>query len=621
MTLPHRGFLLATLLCAAFACLPFLFGLPGDFVFDDLQNIVHNDGIRLQSVHPAALLDAAFSAQPGGMTRVLPTLSFALDYWRGNGLDPATFKITNIAIHALTTFVLAWFFRSLLLIAGATSERARWIALALALAWALHPLQVSSVLYVVQRMQTLATFFLVVALWTYVSARRAQMEGRSGRTGWMLTALLGAVAFSCKEDAVLLPIYTLVLELTVLRFRAADAGLSRNLHRGYMLMALIGVLAYLFVVVPHYWTWDAWWYRGFSTLERLLTEGRVLCMYLWQILLPMPSHMPFYYDWLQPSRGLFQPWTTLPAYGLLLALLGTAWYVRERRPLFALGVLLFLSGHLVTANVVPLELAFEHRNHFPLIGVVLAVGDLLALVATRLRIGTPVRVAACVILLAALASAAVVRARTWDSGFNLALTSTKLVPQSPRAWNTLCVMYFDMGGGPKPDNPNLDKAIAACNEGAKIANDSVTSLTNLIAYKGIQGSLNGNDWDRYLAQLRRVPMTPENMSTIWVILNKVRDGVHMDEGRLLEAIDTLNRRAPFKPIESAAIGYFILGHTQQPRRALPYFSRAVKNTSDPSFAAGIIDDLHKEGHADIAEQLRAVAASRDDLPRTPPKLQ
>src|SRR5690606_20760975 len=120
----------------------------------------------------------------------------------------------------------------------------------------------------------------------------------------------------------------------------------------------------------------------FSSIERLLTQGRVLCMYLWQALLPLPSHLPFYYDWLQPSRSVLQPWTTLPAWLLLFALLGMAWRLRLRRPLFALGVLLFFCGHFVTSNVIALELAFEHRNHFPLVGIVLAVGDLLALAAS-----------------------------------------------------------------------------------------------------------------------------------------------------------------------------------------------------------------------------------------------
>lgn len=615
MTLPHRGFLLFSLLCAALAILPFLPGLPGGFVFDDEQNIVQNSGIELQSLEPGALLYAALSPQPGGMTRVLPTLTFALDYWRGNGLDPATFKVTNIAIHALTTFVLAWFLHSLLLVAGVTRERARWSALAMAMAWALHPLQVSSVLYVVQRMQTLATLFLILALWAYLVARQAQMEGASGRRGWMLAALLGAVAISCKEDAVLLPVYALVLELTLLRFRAADPGLSRNLHRGYMLLAALGTATYAFVVIPHYWSLDTYTFRNFSTLERLLSEGRVLCRYLWEILLPLPSHMPFYYDWLQPSRGLFEPWTTLPAYAVLLALLGAAWHTRKQRPLFGLGVLLFLAGHLVTANVVPLELAFEHRNHFPLIGIVLAAGDLVAMAATRLKLATAARVAGCLLLLVALASATAFRARSWDSDLNLALTSTKLAPGSARAWNSLCVLYFDRGGGPKADNPNIDKAVAACSEGAKVGNDSVISLTNIIAYKAIQGTLDGSDWDRYLSQLRHVKMTLENRTSFWVILNRVRRGVPMDESRVLETIEIVNRRAPFEPTQSAAIGYFILEHTQQQQRAIPYFTRAMKDAADPAFSAGIIDELRKNGHADMAEKLQAGLM---DQVRTPP---
>lgn len=611
MTLSHRAFLLCSLLCAALAYLLFMPGLPGDFVFDDTFNIVDNGGIQLQSLEPKAVLDAAFSTQFGGTTRVLPTLTFALDYYRGDGLNPATFKTTNIAIHALTTFVLAWFLRSLLLVAGITRTRAQWAALAMAVVWAAHPLQVSSVLYIVQRMQTLATLFVMLALWSYLKARQAQMEGRPGRTGWMLTGLLWAMALGCKEDAVLLPAYALAMELTVLRFRAADPGLARKLQRGYLIVTVLGAVAYLFVVAPHYWYSEAYPGRDFSTWERLLTQPRVLAIYLWEILLPMPSHMPFYYDWLQPSRGLLQPWTTLPAIMVLLTLLASAWHVRHRRPLFALGVLLFFAGHFVTSNVLGLELAFEHRNHFPLIGIVLAVGDLLALAASRFRIRATYSVPACALLLAALASATIVRARSWDSGLDLAQTSTRLAPESARAWNTLCVAYFDLGGGPKPDNPNLDKAIAACDNGAKVADDSITSLTNIIAFKAIQGSLAEADWDRYLDQLQRVTMTSENASTIWVILNKVRNGVHLDEGHVLETIDIVNRRKPFRSIESAAIGYFILGHTQRPDLAYPYFARAVQTTTDPSFSAGIIKDLREEGYPDWASGLRALARPQD----------
>src|SRR3546814_19440342 len=114
-----------------------------------------------------------------------------------------SFKTTNIVIHALTACALAWFFRSLLLISGVPGERARWCAPVLALAWAAHPLQVSSVLYAVQRFQTMGTLFLVLALWAYLKARQAQIEGRPGRTGLLLALLRWVAAMGGKEDYVL----------------------------------------------------------------------------------------------------------------------------------------------------------------------------------------------------------------------------------------------------------------------------------------------------------------------------------------------------------------------------------------------------------------------------------
>src|SRR5690606_3329953 len=116
------------------------------------------------------------------------------------------------------------------------------------------------------------------------------------------------------------------------RFGAADASLRRRLRSGYLLGMLAGTMLYVLWVIPNHWNWQAYTARDFSTPERLLTQARVLCMYLWQIVLPLPSNMPFYYDWLQPSRSLLHPWTTLPAILLLAALLVLAWRLRTRSP-------------------------------------------------------------------------------------------------------------------------------------------------------------------------------------------------------------------------------------------------------------------------------------------------
>lgn len=607
----NRAFLLYTLVCAAVAGMLFLPGLPGDFVFDDNVNIVGNGGLELHSLAPSDLLTIIFSAQFGGTTRVLPTLTFAIDYYRGGGtLDPATFKTTNIALHVLTTIVLAWFLRSLLTTAGARATTAHWGAVAMAFAWAAHPLQVSSVLYVVQRMQTMATLFVVLALWSYLTARGAQIEGRSGRTGWMLTGLLWALGLACKEDAVLLPAYTLAMELTILRFRAGDPTLAGRIKRGYLYATVAGATFFLFVVVPHYWSWDAYYNRNFSSYERLLTQGRVLCMYLWEILVPIPSHMPFYYDWLAASRSLLHPWTTLPALLLLGVLMGVAWKVRHGRPLFAFGIFLFFAGHAVTSNVAALELAFEHRNHLPMIGIVLAVGDLLAVVLDRVRLPAMPIAACCLVLFVGLSTATALRAHGWNSDLRMAQTSTRIAPFSTRAWNQLCVAYFNLGGGDKAENPYLNQAIAACAEGAEADRNSIKTLTNIIAMKAIQGTLAPVDWEHYLARLRYVTMTPENASSIWVILNKARDGWTMDGDRLIEAIEIVSQRRKLKPVESAAMGYFILGHTRQPNKAYPHFKFAVQTTKDPSFATGLIEELRKEGRVGWANELQAVMQAR-----------
>lgn len=611
MTLSRCSFLILSLLCGALGCLVFLPGLPGDFILDDISAIVENAGIRLQSLDPGPLLQTAFSHQFGGAFRVLPKLTFALDYYRGGGLDPETFKTTNIAIHSLTTVMLAWFLRKLLVLAGVTSRRAHWTALGMALVWALHPLQVASVLYVVQRMQIMATLFVLLSLWIYLQARQAQMDGRPGRTGWMLVGLSWAMAMACKEDAVLLPAYMLALELTVLRFRAATPALAKQLRRGYLLLTIIGASAFVLFVVPYFWSSEHYPGRNFSSYERLLTQGRVLWMYVWQTLLPLPSHMTFYYDWIQPSRGLLQPWITLPALGLLAAWMAVAWRLRHMRPLFALGTFLFLAGHFVTSNVVGLELAFEHRNHFALVGMVLTVGDLLAWAAARLDVPATARISACGLAIIALGGATMVRAKSWNSGLQFALTSTQLAPGSARAWNALCLVHFERGGGERRDNPYLDKAISACSKGAATGADSITSLTNVLVFKGLQGSVTLADWAAYHDRIARVTMTAENASRIWVLMDQVRKGSALDPEQVISAIETFHRRASFKPIESAAAGYFVFGHGRQPLMAYPYFEHAVSTTRDPAFARSLIADMRKEGHPDWAARLQAVERQHD----------
>ena len=113
MTLSHRGFLLASLFCAALACIVFLPGLPGGFVLDDIRNIVENTGLHLQSLQPSAVVEAAYSPQPGSTTRFIPMLTFALGTSAalivvGLGSSAATMRIARwgTTVSAITVLIM-----------------------------------------------------------------------------------------------------------------------------------------------------------------------------------------------------------------------------------------------------------------------------------------------------------------------------------------------------------------------------------------------------------------------------------------------------------------------------------------------------------------------------------
>lgn len=602
MQIPPRRFLI---LAAAFALLAsalFLPGLGGGFILDDGPTITNNPVVQVNSLDPQRLLGAAYGFAAGGGSRALPMLSFALDHWRA-GMDAAAFKTTNIAIHCLTAFALAYFFRLLLAIASVPPARATLAALGLAAAWAAHPLQVSSVLYIVQRMQTMGTLFLVLALLAYLKMRQAQMAGQRSRQFAFLAGLCWVLALACKEDSVLLPAYTLALELTVLRFRADNENGSRALRTLYWILGSVAVAGFFLYVLPRHWSWEAYHNRDFSTFQRLLTQARVLVMYLGQVLWPMPGNLPFYYDDLQPSRGLLTPWTTLPAILLIFGLLAAAWRLRHRRPLLALGILLFFAGHAITSNVVGLELAFEHRNHFPLIGAVLAIGDLSAVLAARLKVdGRKAAVAACAALFA-LGGITLIRAQAWGSPLGFARYETRIAPTSIRAWNGLCLELYRLGGGPVSGNPNLDEAIGACSHAATLNTGNVSSLTYLLSLKTLRGTIQERDWQTFLQRLDTDPLSGANSISMWILIRNAREGVPLERMQLRRVIAAANRHYAYSAVEYASIGYFLLGFLQQPDDAYAYFARAARMTGDPMVTASFASDLEKNGRSDLAARL------------------
>lgn len=368
-----RFIALATLIASSALIAIYWPGLQGGFFFDDGPSILFAQGVRLESFSLESIHQALLSGGAGPSGRPIAQLSFALNYYF-SGFNPFVFKATNLAIHLACGFlVFCLAYRLLTAAAPSAEQRNTLIASgAVAALWLLQPIQLLPVLHVVQRMTSLSALFLLAALLLHLCGR--ERGGRTGANRILLAwAIFWPLSFLSKETGVLFPLFVLAWEL-ILR-RASSGGLDR-FARGFAgLVGLILVAGAVYVLLGRaQWLWAGYDLRPFSLLERLMTEGRILWFYLGLMVAPRIEAFGLYHDDIALSTSLFSPWTTLPALLCLAGLVWLAWRLRRSAPLAAFGIAWFLIGHTLESTVLPLELAHEHRNYVPVLGVLLVAG-------------------------------------------------------------------------------------------------------------------------------------------------------------------------------------------------------------------------------------------------------
>ncbi|MDA8095550.1 MAG: hypothetical protein M0T84_16900 [Betaproteobacteria bacterium] len=441
----------AILLLTIFSTIAAYFrGLFGGFELDDYTSIVDERGLHITRLDWSNLYHAAMSGDAGPLKRPIASISFAINYYFGH-LNPLYFKETNLAIHLLTGLAL-WGLTRLLLrayrerVPGGLSEGyERWLPVAISAAWLLHPLNLTGVLYIVQRMASLAAFFTVCAVITYVWGRLRINAGKKGGLAILLAGflVLGLMATLTKENGALLPAFLAVIEVTFFRFETPGAGARRFLYGFYALFLLLPLCALAaFLLLRPEWLTAGYVGRSFTLQERLMTEPRVLWFYLRLMFAPDLSVMGIFHDDYVISKGLFNPPATFWAIAGLAGLLGVALASLKRAPILAFGLLWFFVGHAMESTFIPLELVFEHRNYLPMYGILFAAFYYLFHPRT-LALLVRARIVLAIAFIMFLAGTTWVRAGQWASPLKLAQAEARHHPLSVRANYELGRQYFD----------------------------------------------------------------------------------------------------------------------------------------------------------------------------------
>jgi hypothetical protein len=463
-------------------------GLSGTWLFDDYPNIVDNDGIHVTSTSVSDLLNAALSSPASDFKRPLASLSFAINYLVTGANAPAM-KLTNLCIHLFNGLAAFLFLRALIRASHGQGPRVaagdRQAALVVT-AWLVLPINLTSVLYVVQRMESMANLAVLLGLWGYVAGRQRMLAGmRLGFVHATASILVGtAIGILAKETAIMLPLYAALIEIFIFRGRrvCGDGDESRTDKRViyfftfFLILPMFAGIAWL---APGLLTPSTWTTRDFTLSTRLLSEARIIVDYISWTIVPRPNALSFYHDDFVISQGIFSPPSTAACLAGIVALLAFCWWLRNRAALAGLGIALFFGCHVLTGTVLPLELVYEHRNYFSSLALMLALASLTAAIPRDNIFGR--RVATATLSLLALSWIAITgwTAIAWGDPLSLARELALRAPSSPRAQYELGRTYI-IYSNYDPSSPFVPLAYGPLERASQLRGSSILPEQALI---------------------------------------------------------------------------------------------------------------------------------------------
>ncbi|MGB7934466.1 MAG: tetratricopeptide repeat protein [Gammaproteobacteria bacterium] len=575
-------------------------------MFDDLPNLLDNKRLQLESLDMESLQGAAFSSGAGTLRRPVSMASFALNRYFF-GIAPYSYKTVNLIIHLLTGLGLFLFSR-LLITAYRLSHKpdlpeaaVAWLPVIVSGLWLVHPLNLTPVLYIVQRMTSLATLFMVCGLCLYVAGRLRMRDNRRGLP-LILTGLLifGVLAIFSKENGALLPLYMLVVEMTLFRFKSSNGQADKTVIIFFLAIVAVPaglLLTYLSmhpaVILGGYSG------REFTLEERLLTESRVLVFYLKMIVMPSITNLGLYHDDIAISHGLLDPPTTLYSLITLSGLLLGSLLLLKKRPLISLGILWFFAGHVLESTVYPLEIAHEHRNYLADYGILLAASMAITQ-APLCRLAPLIRTTVPLLFLFLFSSTTWLRATQWSDNINLAVYEARHHPNSFRAVFAAGRIHGLLAIQDQPGSE--EKAYAYLDQAGKLEKGNIMPEVTEIKLSYVLGNTVKDDWfEAILQKLAHNPLTASDITGLKELASCIGNKCDVSPG-MMESIFALALKHE-NAILLSVYGYYTINKRGNFTKGLALFNRAVKlSPREPQLWMNLIKLLIVMQRPDEAEE-------------------
>jgi protein O-mannosyl-transferase len=364
-----RGFLFSLLLAGATLALYFPASHHPFVNYDDDEYVT--DNVPIQSGLDWSVVGWAFTTYHAVNWHPLTWLSHALDV-QLYGLNPVGHHVTNICLHALNVVLLFW------VLLQATARTGR--SLMVAALFAVHPINVESVVWIAERKNLLSMLFFLLALAAY---RWYAREPRASR--YVLVALLFALGLLAKPQVITLPFVLLLWDYWPQRRMFSETSSSAAgapaAFRGTQFWRLIGEKAPLLILagISAVLTMRAQSLGGlnFNLSLALRLENAIVAYvrYIGKALWPV-SLLPIY-----PHPGTLLPlWQVLAAV-LILAAITALVVARRSHRYLPVGWFWFLGTLVPMIGVVQAgrQALADRYAYLPFVGLFImicwAVGD------------------------------------------------------------------------------------------------------------------------------------------------------------------------------------------------------------------------------------------------------
>ncbi len=374
-------------------------------------------------------------------------------------------RLTNIVIHLINSILV---YVLVLMTITIKSERNQWDSLEdkfrYSTAWissfifALHPLNINAVAYIVQRMASLSALFVLLSLILYIRASTSHGKTKK-RFFYLLSAVSLIIGIFSKENAIMgIPLILLYDYIFLSRFNRQTflrkilpvaaisllvliiVSFSLRFHKTIFELGSIFLNLNQPLIHKPWMTTDVSW----TPIQHILTEFRVISRYIFLTFVPLPGFMIFD-GWGYPvSKGLSTPPTTFLAIIFITGTLIFSIIKRRNYPFFFFGVSWYLIAiSLESFLAVGADLYFEHRNYLPLSGLLagLVIQSVVSLRPILLRRTQPFLIMVSIFILL-LSIFTFQRNLIWKDFLSLWIETIEKAPYNTRAIVTVGKNYF-----------------------------------------------------------------------------------------------------------------------------------------------------------------------------------